>query len=153
MAKDIVSTAELADWLGLPSERVRQLGKADVLPSEARNQWPLRDCVAAYLDFLRQGVPEDSDLNPTQERALLHKAQRERVEIENEESRGTLVPREVAESAAHEGVGLFMRYCDQLPERASAPLASMSDPVGIHAWLTEDLRLMRKELSEAFLNF
>lgn len=76
----------VADWLALTSNRVKQLRDEGVLIEKQPGLYDLRASVLRYVNYIRTG--NRADLNG--ERALLTKAKREAVEMENNVRRGTL---------------------------------------------------------------
>jgi hypothetical protein len=83
-----VSARQLAGFLGLTYERVRQLRGDGLLPEPARRggKVSLRDSVKAYLDTLKR--PDTTAAIVRQYKARLLLAQAERAEFQNERERG-----------------------------------------------------------------
>lgn len=77
----------VAEWLGLTERRVRQLRDEGVISEKVPGLYDMRATVTRYILYLRKGNGR-ADLND--ERALLTKAKREAVNMENEMRRGML---------------------------------------------------------------
>jgi len=89
--KSIVSTSELAAVIGITDRRIQYLEKAGVLNKISRGKYILTEAVQAYLDYrLTQATSSDEDLDLTQEKTLLTRAQREKAEIELAELRNEI---------------------------------------------------------------
>lgn len=89
---DLVTAADLADWLGLTPNRVHALGRDGVLPRAADKTYPLRASVRAYADHCRQlakGKATDAEL--AAEKLRLAREQADKVSIQNAKARGELI--------------------------------------------------------------
>ena len=82
-----VSSSQLAAFLSLSRERVRQLRGDGLLPTPAKrgDTVSLRESVVAYVATLRRN--DDSAMQLKQNRLRLLKAQAEKIEFENESER------------------------------------------------------------------
>ena len=86
--EDICSTGRLAEIIGLSDRRIRQLEEIGVFKKISRGKYALSDNIQAYIQWLKEQAAEKyEDLDLTQERTLLTKAQREKAEIELAELR------------------------------------------------------------------
>jgi phage terminase Nu1 subunit (DNA packaging protein) len=84
-----VTPTELAELLGLTVRHVQRLAQEGVIVRAGRGRYDLAASVQGYVEWLRRGA--DDDINPPKERALLHRAQRERQEIAIGREKGDLV--------------------------------------------------------------
>jgi hypothetical protein len=81
-----VSARQLGTVLDLTDRRIRQLAEEGVFTRNGRGQYPLIDCVQAYIATVADGTETD-DLR--QERISLMKAQRRRIELDNDDREAT----------------------------------------------------------------
>ena len=79
------TASEIGDVLDLTDRRVRQLAEEGVFPRASRGQYPLRECVLAYV--AAQATTGDVELRS--EKIALLKAQRRRIELDNSNREGT----------------------------------------------------------------
>lgn len=142
---DTLSTAELADLLGVSARTVQTLAKEQVIPKAERGRFPLA-AVTAYCTFIR----EDARRGPAdfqEERARLTRARADVAEIELAQRRGELLRREDVDAAM---IGAFSRVRARLlaiPSKA-APLVAMTDVNAADATLRKEINSALKELSE-----
>ena len=86
--KTIVSTSELSAVIGITDRRIQYLEKAGTLKKVSRGRYVLAESVQAYVNYrLAQATSSSEELDLTQEKTLLTKAQREKAEIELAELR------------------------------------------------------------------
>ena len=90
-----VTARQLAGLLGVTVARVGQLRRAGIVPSGGRDKYPLQAAVSGYVAFLRRSGGEPGDLDPRREKAQLDRVRREIAEIERDERRGALLPRDL----------------------------------------------------------
>ncbi|MCA1492752.1 hypothetical protein I6F11_17670 [Ensifer sp. NBAIM29] len=81
-----VTAKELGDVLDLTDRRVRQLADEGVFERSGRGRYPLAACVQAYIASLNTNEADDS---LRAERVALMRAQRRRIEIDNDFRAGT----------------------------------------------------------------
>lgn len=81
-----VTAAELGSLLGIGERRVQQLAKAGVFERVSRGKYRLGACIQAYVATI-EGRAEPDDLR--QQRIGLLRAQRRRIELDNQRSEGS----------------------------------------------------------------
>lgn len=126
---------EIADHLGVSQPVVAKLVAAGVfLPTGARGALDLDACRKAYLSRLREeaagraahggadGEPEELDL--VAERARLAAAQADRIEMENHQTRGLVIPVEVASRMLGETLGKVRTRLLAIPSECALQYAS-----------------------------
>ena len=91
---EYVTARQLAHLLGITVARIGQLRRAGLIPTDGRDRYPIT-AVASYCTFLRRAGGEPTDLDPRREKALLDRVRREIAEIERDERRGALLPRDL----------------------------------------------------------
>ena len=96
MANDTVMTTEqLCGWLGLSRQSLAELVRRGIVPKLGRGRFNAGEATRAYVDHLRgiaAGRRGDGDIDLVQERALLARAQRERLEREAAVAARELLP-------------------------------------------------------------
>ena len=126
---------EVADHLGVSQPVVAKLVAAGVfLPTGARGGLDLDACRRAYLSRLREeaagraahggadGEPEELDL--VAERARLAAAQADRIEMENHQTRGLVIPVEVASRMLGETLGKVRTRLLAIPSECALQAAA-----------------------------
>jgi hypothetical protein len=61
MARDLTTTTELQEWLGLSRTHLMRLARAGVIPRAGRGQWDLKQCVVGYISHMK-GLVKDSGM-------------------------------------------------------------------------------------------
>ena len=91
-----LTTRQVACMAGISERHVRRLADMGVITKPLkRGQWSM-ESVADYVRYLKQ---DDGDINATEERAKLYRAQRALKELELKEREGELIPvREMIEN-------------------------------------------------------
>ena len=80
----------LAECLGLSKRRVLDLAQEGVIPKSVEREYDLVPSVRGYIESLRSRT-DPASISLTQEKALLAKRQRERIELELAQTRGGLI--------------------------------------------------------------
>jgi phage terminase Nu1 subunit (DNA packaging protein) len=144
----IVSRGEFARWTGFSA---RQVGKwiADGMPV----QRSARKGIAAKIDT-RKAIPwllaradekAGSRSTLTQERQRLIAAQAVKAEIEAQQLRGALVPRQDVNIAFSECMAIIAQGLDALPGRVASQVANMANPGEIRYLLLSETRRTRQQ--------
>lgn len=91
---EIVSAATLGELLGITANRVSVLAADGALPKAGRNQYPLRDCVQAYVTYARENPfgRKSKDGNLNDEKLRLAREQADKIALANAVTRNELVP-------------------------------------------------------------
>lgn len=123
----LVTSAELADWLGLSSGRINQLARDGILPREALplRGWgfPLKAAVRAYAEHTRSAAARraaDPDL--AAEKLRLTKANADRAEQAAARDRGDLLDATEVARAWTATLADLRAALLAIPERVSARL-------------------------------
>lgn len=98
-ADDLVSAADLGEWLGLTANRVNALAREGVLPRRPDNLFPLKAGVRAYADHIRKGaLGRTADGQLATEKIRLAREQADKLALQNSSARGELLDaRDVAQ--------------------------------------------------------
>ena len=99
--EDLVTAAELAEWLNLSPPRLHAMAREGTLPRATDSRFPLRSSVRAYADHLRarQKASRAPDPELAAEKVRLARANAEKVETANAKARGELIPAPEVERA------------------------------------------------------
>lgn len=92
---DVVTAAELGEWLNLAPARVNALARDGRIPRRADGRFDLRPAVRGYVESLRlksgsSALAANPELNA--EKVRLAKATAEKLEMENARRKGELAP-------------------------------------------------------------
>ncbi|MCF2870315.1 terminase small subunit, Nu1 [Octadecabacter sp. G9-8] len=96
-ADDLVTSGEVADWIGLTTSRVSQLARDGVLPRSdmpgphGRTGYPLKAVVRAYTEYLRSRSVKTSDPELAAAKLRLTQAQADKTEALAARNRGDLL--------------------------------------------------------------
>jgi phage terminase Nu1 subunit (DNA packaging protein) len=143
----LLSTSELAEAARVTSQYVGRLERAGVIKKVAHGKYS--ESAIGEIAAFRAGDPlpgEDSPANLTQERILLVRAQREKVELDLAERRGELQSK--AEAAA-DLVALAIAVRNRLlavPDRVASRIGLQRHDVEV---IAEEIRDALTELSKA----
>lgn len=92
---DLVTSATLADWLGLTAARVNELARSGVLPREpVPGGWgyPIKACVRAHAEHARTlAARRQADPDLAAAKLALTEANAAKVELQNARARGGLL--------------------------------------------------------------
>jgi hypothetical protein len=137
------TVAEVADWLGISSRRIRELRAEGVLPGGPNDPYDLRECVRAYCAHMRPaagkaaagGSDDAADLD--RNRARESRLRGDKLELLNAQLRADLIPApemEAVVGTVFDGVrGKFLA----VPSRAAPVLLGLKTAVSIQDKLTE----------------
>lgn len=135
---------EVADHLGVSQPVVAKLVAAGVFQASGRGALDLDTCRRAYLGRLREEAAgraahggaegEEEELDLVAERARLAAAQADRIEMENHQTRGLVIPAEIASRMLGETLGKVRTRLLAIPsecalQAASARTASQAEAV------------------------
>ena len=139
-----VTRKEVLAVLGISDGMLAHLFKEGVFPNEAktgvRNRYDLPMLVQAFVKYHAEGQSR-SDM--AEEKRLLVIAQRKRLELEEKERTGGLVPRDDAQKAFNETMVLVATQLDGLPGRVAGELAGITEPAEVRALLLDETRRIR----------
>lgn len=143
----MATQAEVARHLGISQPAVTKLVQAGVFTQSGRGALDLDRCRVAYLSRLREEAagraaaadPDGEDFDLVAERARLAAAQADRIEMQNEETRGALVRVEHVTSVFGKHVSTMRTRLLALPSECAPLVAPLRDPAQINAILTDRL--------------
>jgi len=92
-----INASDLAKILDISEVSVHELVKKNIIQKEGRGQFIPHKCIVYYIRHLREQAAGRGGTELTDERARLAKAQAERVEMENEVTKGNLIKIEDAQ--------------------------------------------------------
>ena len=133
MAENTQPAAVISKLLDITPRRLQQLAQDGIVPKADRGRYPLVGCVQGYIRFLRDrhvGGDIDGDdgtVDARKERALLARAQREKVVLETEVLRGRLIPAEQVETIWGGMIANFRTRCLSIPVKAASSIMAALD--------------------------
>lgn len=146
MIEFIINTEQAARLLGISSQRLRELTRAGKVPKHGHGRYDAWKLVPAYTESLREvaagrasNSADGEKLDLVQERALLAKAQREKLEREAAQADRELI-------AAAEVKSAWFKRCRTARDRlmslpgSLAPVLAHSDPGRAYELLEEEMR-------------
>jgi phage terminase Nu1 subunit (DNA packaging protein) len=142
-----LSTSELAEAAGVTSQYIGKLERAGVIKKVAHGKYA--ESAIGEIAAFRAGDPlpgEDSPANLTQERMLLVRAQRERVELDLAQRRGELQSRAEAASDLIALATILRSRLLAVPERISGRFGL---PRNVIEGIAAEIRDVLTELSKA----
>lgn len=142
---DNIQTGQLAALLDLTTARISQLTRMGVLERIRRGVYDLEASVKGYVTYLRQG--DDDGLSPAQERAKLHKVQRERIEMEMQKSKGELIETDSALKSYADATEIAKRHLFVIPH-SLAPYLVNKDEAEIASQLYDAIHHALTNVSE-----
>jgi phage terminase Nu1 subunit (DNA packaging protein) len=143
---DMVDAAEVADWLGLTSNRVNALSREGVLP-RINQRFDLKPTVQAYAEHCRNGVTRqrgDPDLAAA--KLALTEANALKVELQNAKANGDLLD---AANVRAEWLGFATDLRARLLSIPSRVAARLCLDRAASAALDAELRRAMEDLSES----
>ena len=145
-----ITTAELAELIGVGESRIRQLVSEGVFERSGRNRFDARKAILSYSEFLRDR-PDDTggdDAEFKTHRARLYKARADAAERENALSKGTVFSADAVKSAFVPMLMNFRARILAIPTKAAAVVADISAPNECYDILENECREALTELSE-----
>nr|WP_314076351.1 hypothetical protein [uncultured Roseococcus sp.] len=139
----MATVAEVADWIGVSSRRVRELRSEGVLPGGAGDQYDLRECVRAYCSHMRPSAGRaasggsDGAVSLDQARVEVLNEQRDRLRMLNEQMRGDTVLAEDVESVVGAYADATRAKVLALPTRAAPLVLGLETLAEVRDKLTE----------------
>ena len=143
--KRIYTTSELAEVMGLSGRRIRQLEKEGVFPKVARGRWDIAQVMQGYVSCIKaQAAKSGEELDLTQERTLLTRANRKKAELELQIMKGELHRSEDVEWVMNDMLGAFRARCLTIPSKTAPRLQGQTELAVIQ-------NIIKKEIYEALL--
>ena len=146
----LVTVGKLAKIMKLSPRRIQQLVD-EGMPRDARGKYDAEVCLTWYVDFLKESSAGGSG-NEDYKKALTERLiwQAKRAKLEYEQLEGSLVYAKDVEVAAFETARLVRDKIQTIPNRVSAILAAISDPVKVREILEKEIRIALETLSKEF---
>lgn len=148
------TVAEVADWLGVSSRRVRELRAEGVLPGKAGDDYDLRECVRAYCAHIRPaagkaaGGGSEAAVDLDGARTKLITAQTRKVDLQIQLLEAAVIPADEMESVVGAAFDAARAKLLAVPAAYGPRLAVMNDPNDIRETLTKALHEALGDLSE-----
>ncbi len=147
----VVSTEELADWIGISKQSISDLSDRGAITRCARDTWPLKQTIRAAFGHYRAaaaGRSPDNTAELVSQRARLARAQSEAIERKNAHDAGKLI--DIDEVIAH------VSQCNRqvvahilaFPSTHAVEIAGCQGPREVNVLLTRLLREALDGLSE-----
>lgn len=145
---DVVTAAELGEWLNLAPARANALARDGRIPRRADGRFDLRPAVRGYVESLRlksgsSALAANPELNA--EKVRLAKATAEKLEMENARRKGELAPLAEIERAWASILRDVRAALLALPSRAASRLGHLT-PHDV-ATLDREVRAVLEELA------
>ena len=139
-----LKSSQLADLFGMSDRRIRQLVKDGVIPRDGRDRYPLRECVQAYIAYLKANPTESASVADLEFRKLKaeteeRQAKAERAQLDLDERRGELISREDMQRE-------WTSRCVEL----RAAMLGLPNELGFR-FTDDDTRALVEEVSEDFV--
>lgn len=140
----LLKSSQLADLFGLSKRRIQQLSKDGIIPAKGRDRYPLRECVQAYIAYLKANPTESASVADLEFRKLKaeteeRQAKAERAQLDLDERRGELISREDMQRE-------WTSRCVEL----RAAMLGLPNELGFR-FTDDDTRALVEEVSEDFV--
>lgn len=147
----LVTTAELASWLCCTRETISDLARRGIIEKAERGSWDIKQCVQRCTTHLRaiaagRAGGDGGDIDLTMERALLARAQRESVEMDNDVTRGLLMRRETVVDLFGRLNHAVVRELATLPDRVERDLRV---DAAVSEYVRQTVRELREDITSA----
>lgn len=149
----LVDTEKLADVFCLTPRSVMRYVKEHGLPKHGRNRFELIRSIKWYVQHLVSRGAGGEDDSITEERRLLVKRQRQRIELEIQKRRGDLIDSEAVKTVLGQTATIYATHLESLASRLPATLAVIDEPAEIQKALIDESRAIRTATSAAFADF
>lgn len=140
---------EIALFFGVSDRQVRNYVK-EGMPQLARGKFDSIACVRWKLGQISDERENEAGLTPRDELAI---AQKERVELEIAQLRGTLIQRDLVSRAMNQVAALVASQLDGIGPRLAGELADMDDPAAVQSALFREARAVRSAIAQALRDF
>lgn len=141
----VVPVADIAAIFGVADRTIQRMVK-EGLPQIGHGKYDVRQCVQWQFGQLRSETAKRGEMTPRDELAI---AQRAKVELETEQLRATLLPRDLVTRAMNQVAAIVASQLDGLAPRLAGELADMNDPQQIQATLLREARSVRGAIAQA----
>lgn len=121
MTEELQRAEEVAEWLLITPNHLVKLCSSGTISKRARGRFQLKECVQAYIRYLRaraiRGDSEDCDYGS--HKARLTRAQADLAEMQAQQVRGSLLPREAVLSHWQSAIGAARSKLISLPNKVA----------------------------------
>lgn len=139
---DVVQTSELQEWLCCSRDAISEWTRKGILNRQTKGKYKLRDSVQRVVMHLRAVAAGRSsgEADQSLERALLARAQRESIEMDNEVKRGNLMDVALAHEEMGRIVGVMIKSLETLGDRVERDKRMSPDVVEYIRSAVDDTR-------------
>ncbi|MCI6260392.1 MAG: hypothetical protein SOV63_03740 [Pyramidobacter porci] len=139
-----LTSPRLGDLFGMTDRRVRQLAQQGILPRDEKGRYPLRDCVLAYIAYLKSNPNESASVKELEYRKLKaeteeRQAKADKAQLDLDERRGELISR----------ADMYREWTGRCVELRAAMLG-LPNELGFR-FTADDTRALVEEVSEEFV--
>jgi phage terminase Nu1 subunit (DNA packaging protein) len=143
-----VTAAELAELLEVDQRTVYRLAADEGLPRIRRGEYPLFEAVTWYVRRLKtQAEVKARDPSIDEDRRRLLIAQAEKCELENEQTRGTLVSADLVAGVLNRIGSIVASELEAAGPRSAQLLAGMTDPAAVMLYRRDEAAGIRESIS------
>lgn len=128
-----VNTSELAKWLKLTSQRVRELTRDGILTQTSRSKYDLQKSVGAYIDELRKRASSSIRDDFIQEKHATQSIIRQQKELELARARGEVIDREFALFVLTNAITTMKNHVLAIASKCSRRVLGLKTQVEVHA--------------------
>ncbi len=139
-----LNASDLGKLLNVSARRVRQLAEEEVFPRRGRGQYPVVECVQAYLATL-ETTSEPGEIR--KERVRLLQAQTERLERENAVARGELIEIELVGGEVEAAFARCRARLLAVPGNVAAVVIGETDPNVVQNQVMDEVSAALNELA------
>ncbi|OPJ63698.1 hypothetical protein [Clostridium chromiireducens] len=149
----VVSSTVLADMFGLTTRRIRMLADEGIIHKTSRGRYNLQENIKSYIVYLKanqdlkEKIVDDDRLDPDEERALLTRRQREKLELELAAMKGQMHFSNDVERVMNDMLANFRAKIIALPTKVSPILIARNDISEIQELLQREFFEVVTELS------
>ena len=143
----VVSSTVLADMFGLTTRRIRMLADEGIIHKTSRGRYNLQENIKSYIVYLKtnqdlkEKIIDDDKLDPDEERALLTRRQREKLELELAAMKGQMHFSNDVERVMNDMLANFRAKIIALPTKIAPILIARND-------ISEIQELLQREFFE-----
>ena len=128
----------------MTDRRVRQLAQQGILPRDEKGRYPMRDCVLAYIAYLKSNPDESASVKELEYRKLKaeteeRQAKADKAQLDLDERRGELISR----------ADMYREWIGRCVELRAAMLGLPTE-LGFR-FTADDTRALVEEVSEEFV--
>jgi hypothetical protein len=139
-----ISAGELADLLGLTTQRIGQLRRDGIIPPPSDGFFNLKEAIGGYVTFLKnsQGRLEGNDKD------RLTKLQADKVQLDLQKRSGELIPRSEVEARDFRKGRVIRDILLSIGPRCGPLVAPESDPFRCSSVIDKEIRDLLLEVSD-----